>query len=280
MQICRAVCFLILGLMPAYADQDDIKALKKSLAEKYKGKAATLRNFYSGSKLLFDSNGNLVMLASLGSWTTSASVEIQKLELNDKKLVLQGRRVLHRYSLATKSMVEVRRFDQKLKLSNQPDPFKLRAEIALIKGPGRESALSTALEKIFLKDTESIADVAPPFWKSFLSRQTVPNPAELKALFNKNEDKSKVVPPKAVRNTMPHYTIEALMFRVEGIVLISCIVDENGKVKDPKIISPLGLGLDESAVREMMENWKFLPGSRDGQPAAIQANIEVSFRLY
>jgi TonB family protein len=280
MQICCAVCFLILGLMPAYAAQDDIKELKKSLAEKYKGKAATLRNFYSGSKLLFDSDGNLVMLASLGSWTTSASVEIQKLELNDKKLVLQGRRVLHRYSLATKSMVEVRAFDQKLKLSNQPDLFKFQVEIALIKGPGRENALNTALEKIFLKDTESIADVAPPFWKSFLNRQTIPNPTELKALLNKNEAKPKVVPPKAVRNTMPHYTIEARMFRVEGIVLISGIVDENGKVKDPKIISPLGLGLDESAVREMMENWRFLPGSRDGQPVAIQANIEVSFRLY
>jgi outer membrane biosynthesis protein TonB len=41
----------------------------------------------------------------------------------------------------------------------------------------------------------------------------------------------------------------------------------------------LGLGLDETAAAEI-KNWRFNPGTHNGQPVAIQMNIEVSFNLY
>jgi protein TonB len=40
----------------------------------------------------------------------------------------------------------------------------------------------------------------------------------------------------------------------------------------------LGLGLDEKAA-EAVKKWKFRPGYRSGQPVAVQASIEVNFRL-
>jgi TonB family protein len=44
------------------------------------------------------------------------------------------------------------------------------------------------------------------------------------------------------------------------------------------VIRPLGLGLDQKAI-EAVEKWKFKPGMKDGKPVAVQATIEVNFRL-
>jgi TonB family protein len=41
----------------------------------------------------------------------------------------------------------------------------------------------------------------------------------------------------------------------------------------------LGLGLDEKAI-EAVRQWKFDPARKNGQPVAVQINVEVNFRLY
>jgi len=41
----------------------------------------------------------------------------------------------------------------------------------------------------------------------------------------------------------------------------------------------VGMGLDEKAV-EAVRTWRFEPAHKDGQPVAVQVNVEVNFRLY
>jgi len=38
--------------------------------------------------------------------------------------------------------------------------------------------------------------------------------------------------------------------------------------------------LDESAMDVVSKEWRFQPGTFNGQPVDVQANIEISFRLY
>jgi len=57
------------------------------------------------------------------------------------------------------------------------------------------------------------------------------------------------------------------------------VVGPDGRVHDIRVSRTLGLGLDEKAM-EAVRNWKFEPARKDGQPVAVQINVEVNFRLY
>jgi TonB family protein len=52
----------------------------------------------------------------------------------------------------------------------------------------------------------------------------------------------------------------------------------DGKAHNLKVLRSLGLGLDEKAI-EAVNKWKFRPGYKDGKAVAVQATIEVNFRL-
>ncbi len=87
-----------------------------------------------------------------------------------------------------------------------------------------------------------------------------------------------VSPPSILFKVEPEYSEEARKAKFQGTVLLFVIVDEKGNPRDIKILRPLGLGLDQKAV-EAVEKWKFSPGKKDGKPVAVQAQIEVNFRL-
>jgi protein TonB len=87
-----------------------------------------------------------------------------------------------------------------------------------------------------------------------------------------------VTNPVALYKPEPQYSEEARKAKWQGAVLLSLVVDENGKPIQIKVIRPLGLGLDEKAI-EAVSQWKFKPGMKDGKPVPVQAQIEVTFRL-
>lgn len=86
--------------------------------------------------------------------------------------------------------------------------------------------------------------------------------------------------PIAVFQPLPLYTEDARKARVEGLVLLQAIIRKDGSVDSFKVIRGLGYGLDESAINTIATKWRFKPGTLNGQPVDVQANIEVSFRLY
>jgi len=89
-----------------------------------------------------------------------------------------------------------------------------------------------------------------------------------------------VKPPVALYQPLPAYTEEARKARAEGIVLIQAVIRKDGSVDSFRILRGLGYGLDESAINTIATKWRFKPGTYNGVPVDVQANIEVSFRLY
>jgi TonB family protein len=86
-----------------------------------------------------------------------------------------------------------------------------------------------------------------------------------------------IVPPFVVAKATPAYTDEAHLAKMEGSVLLSLVVDADGKPGDIQVARPLGLGLDERAV-ENVRAWQFRPGTKAGSAVAVRVNEEVFFR--
>jgi periplasmic protein TonB len=84
--------------------------------------------------------------------------------------------------------------------------------------------------------------------------------------------------PQLVSKVEPEYSEEARKAKYSGTVLLSIVVDEHGLPRNIKVIRPVGLGLDEKAI-DAVSRWRFRPGLKGGRAVAVQANIEVSFRL-
>lgn len=66
---------------------------------------------------------------------------------------------------------------------------------------------------------------------------------------------------------------------VEGRVLISFVVDKNGKIKDIVVKRGIGSGCDEEAIRvvKTMPEWK--PGRQNGKAVNVMYNLPISFKL-
>lgn len=90
----------------------------------------------------------------------------------------------------------------------------------------------------------------------------------------------RVRPPKAIAQPIPTYTAEAKEGKIEGLILLEAIIRKDGTVAEVKVLRGLGYGLDESAINTVKNRWKFSPATLDGEPVAVRANIEISFRLY
>lgn len=83
--------------------------------------------------------------------------------------------------------------------------------------------------------------------------------------------------PVPIHRVHAELTPEARAARVAGTVLLEILIDEEGLVKEAKVLQGLGMGLDEEAVKAVSQ-WKFKPALRDGKPFPVRAKFEVNFR--
>lgn len=83
-----------------------------------------------------------------------------------------------------------------------------------------------------------------------------------------------------ISKTEPEYTEEARRAGIEGTVMLSVIVDEEGRPVSMRVIdsAPKPTGLEESAL-EAIKNWRFQPRILNGQPVAVHLTVQVNFRL-
>ena len=86
--------------------------------------------------------------------------------------------------------------------------------------------------------------------------------------------------PRVIREVKPAYTSDAMRAKIQGAVLLQCIVRPDGSVTDIQVLRPLDptFGLDQEAIKAARQ-WRFAPGTRMGQPVPVQITIELTFTL-
>jgi protein TonB len=88
-----------------------------------------------------------------------------------------------------------------------------------------------------------------------------------------------VTPPRVIYQTDPEFSEEARKAKYQGTCVLGLVVDANGRPTQIRVLSALGMGLDEKAI-ESVKNWKFEPGKKDGHDVAVEIAVEVDFHLY
>ena len=86
--------------------------------------------------------------------------------------------------------------------------------------------------------------------------------------------------PRVLREVRPQYTSDAMRAKVQGTVLLECVVRPDGSVGDVQVIRSLDptFGLDQEAIKAAKQ-WRFAPGTRLGEPVPVLITIELTFTL-
>jgi len=86
--------------------------------------------------------------------------------------------------------------------------------------------------------------------------------------------------PTVVNQVRPNYTEAAKAARTEGDVVMQAVVLADGTIGDVTVTKSLDSvnGLDEQAVAALKQ-WQFKPGTKDGEPVAVQINVQMRFTL-
>lgn len=87
-----------------------------------------------------------------------------------------------------------------------------------------------------------------------------------------------VTRPVRVYSPQPRYTEDARRAGVEGVVILETVVDEEGNVRDVRILKGLPYGLGESAI-DTVKTWRYEPALRDGEPVAVYFTFTINFSI-
>jgi TonB family protein len=87
-----------------------------------------------------------------------------------------------------------------------------------------------------------------------------------------------VTTPRLLKEVKPQYSARAMQDKVEGEVVMECVVKADGTVGDKKVVKSLDPDLDQAAL-DAAAQWIFEPGKRDGKPVNVLVTITMTFTL-
>lgn len=252
------------------APSAQLKDVEHHLKSSYKGKILTLRSFYSGDELLYNSEGKLLTHDEIGSWTLYSQVEVTDIKLRRDKLEIMANRVFVRFG---KDMKDLRRLRSK---------EKVRIELRTEQSEVTEEAMRRAMVKAFLSESDRLADIVPSYWNRYVSgERSPPSPEDLKGEANEQVYRVKqgeISAPRCVACPDPKYIQAARQAKLEGTVVLAALLNKEGRIQSIHIVKPIGLGLDDAAV-ETVRQWQLEPARRSGEPVFAIITVEVTFRL-
>jgi TonB family protein len=257
--------------------------LDQELQSDYVGKMLTFRQFYSSDRLRFDSDGKILSDPDTGPWTLYGKIEVEKARLEHGALRLTGRRVQIMFDSGKQvdELISIQNNDDKHSkdLAKELRKLKVEIEIQLPSGEPDQKEIYSAIHNVFLTDSESLADFVPSYWRSYFFKSDGRRDDAMKSSAPLYKVGSGVSAPRAIHQPDPSYAEEARKAKFQGTLVLWLVVSSEGTPKNIRVLKPLGLGLDEKAV-ESVSQWRFDPGTKDGEPVATMVNVEVTFHLY
>jgi protein TonB len=84
--------------------------------------------------------------------------------------------------------------------------------------------------------------------------------------------------PVLIRRVEPEYPAVMQRSRMRALVVVRCVIDKFGRVRDPEIVVPAMAPFNQS-VLDALREWRYTPGSRRGQAVETYLEVKVTFQL-
>jgi protein TonB len=84
--------------------------------------------------------------------------------------------------------------------------------------------------------------------------------------------------PELVAAVPPQYPPEMRKAKVEGVVTIVCVLDESGRVEDPRVEASSRPEFERPAL-DAVRRWKFRPGMREGEAVRTYMRLPIRFSI-
>ena len=85
-------------------------------------------------------------------------------------------------------------------------------------------------------------------------------------------------PPKLIKIVEPVYPEEARQKGIQGVVLLEATTDEEGNVVEVKVLKSESSLLNQPAV-DAVQQWKYKPVYKNGEPVGITFTVTITFKL-
>lgn len=160
---------------------------------------------------------------------------------------------------------------------NEPDDADrlYREALAIQDSTSKDGAITMELYSQFLRlqGREADAKLMSDHAVIALKAQAPPRPGSTAYRIGNG-----VTAPAVIFKVEPEYTDEARAAHLQGTESISLEIGPDGVARELRVIRGVGLGLDEKGI-EAIRQWRFKPGTKDGQSVTVSATIEVNRRL-
>jgi TonB family protein len=97
-------------------------------------------------------------------------------------------------------------------------------------------------------------------------------------LIQDNLDAKADKPPRVTYQAPVDYPLEMRHAGLCGEVKVRFVVDIEGRVRNPFVISSTNPGLDQSAINGVLK-WRFEPGLRHGVPVSVRVEAPIAFQI-
>lgn len=87
-----------------------------------------------------------------------------------------------------------------------------------------------------------------------------------------------VTKPSKLYTPPPVYTEMARKARLQGVVIMEAVLDQDGCVVQPHVLKGLPMGLDRAALAAVQQ-WIFAPAKLDGRPVKVYYTLTVNFQV-
>ena len=84
--------------------------------------------------------------------------------------------------------------------------------------------------------------------------------------------------PEAVSQVAPTYPEELKKAKVEGVVTLLFVLDETGRVEDPRVENSTRPEFEKPAL-DAIRKWRYSPGMKDGQAVRTYIKVPIRFRM-